>query len=398
MTLPPFLRPWWALFKRLHRVTALCSGWLFRALSPLLGARGVPVRATLSSRDTAAREPAAVTLHAGRPASQLLHAATPGTPPGHAVFERGRAVSVPATFTLEIRGGRLSGDFGATTTPGKTLDYETSTYFGITGWREHPIFLRPTLGRTEEVAGTVLSLTARGTATNYYHFLYDAIARYGIFRECLPDLPVDAVVVAHQARYQRELLALAGVPGRLVQPVRGRTVAAGRLLVPSNPNWALQAPPSVVDWLRQRLRPSGPVDMPRRLYLTRGDRPHTRCYVQEAQLWPELERRGFVRLDPGAYSVQEQIDIFHQAEVIVSPHGAALTNVTFSPEGVRVLELFAATYVHLGLWSICRSIGADYRYLVAETSRRPGRRNAGVYEDVSIPVERVLAEVDALLA
>ena len=143
-------------------------------------------------------------------------------------------------------------------TPGKVLDYETSTYFGVADWREHPIFLRPTLGRTEHVAGSALSLTTRGTAINYYHFLYDSIARYGIFEECLPDERIDAVIVPHQAGYQRQLLELAGIAGTLIQPARGRSVSADRLLVPSNPNWALDAPPSAVAWLRSRLRPPAP--------------------------------------------------------------------------------------------------------------------------------------------
>jgi capsular polysaccharide biosynthesis protein len=242
----------------------------------------------------------------------------------------------------------------------------------------------------------VLSLTARGTAGNYYHFLYDAVARYGIFEECLPGERVDAIVVPHGTSYQRQLLDLAGIDGRLVQPERGRTVAADRLLVPSNPNWALQAPPAVVDWLRDRLPPKEPPSSPVRLYLTRGSAPQTRRYVQEEQLVPELERRGFVRLDPGRLSVQEQIDVFSAAEVVVAPHGAGLTNITFSPPDVKVLEMFPSTYVHRGLWAICQALGADYRYLVADGRGGP-QPNAGIADDVSIPVPRVLAAVDALL-
>lgn len=398
MSLPSVLRPWWRLFKRLHRLATLVSGLVFRALSPLLGARGVPRSATATSTETARREPAAVRLHPGRPAVQVARSATRGEPAHHEAFARTRSVTVPATFTLDVSHGRLTGDFGATTTPGKVLDHETSTYFGVEDWREHPIYLRPTLGRTEHIRGTALSLTARGAAYNYYHFVFDSIARYGVFEDCLPGEHVDAIVVPHRTRYQRELLELAGISGRFVEPVRGRTVLADRLLVPSNPNWALDAPPSMVAWLRDRLRPTGAADTPRRLYLTRGDVPRTRRYVYETQLWPELERRGFLRLDPGQFSVQEQIDIFSRAEIVVSPHGAALTNVVFSDPGVQVLELFAATYVHLGLWSICQSLGASYRYLVDDQQLDRGNRNSGVFDDVHVPAARVLAAVDEMLS
>lgn len=392
MTLPAWLRPWWPWFKRLHRWLSRAGGIVFRTLSPLLGERGVPTRASAAAQETAHRESAAVTFHPGAAAVRLVRSPTPGDPPGHPGFAIS-AEDVPETFVLEIRDGRLTGDYGAATTPGKLLDHETSTYFGVADWREHPIFLRPTLGRTERIPGTVLSLTARGTVQNYYHFLYDAIGRYGIVEQCLPGVALDAIVVAHRARYQRELLELAGITGRFVQPERGRSVAAARLLVPSNPNWALQAPPAVIDWLRRRLPPTKAADAPRRLYLTRGATPRTRRYVQEDELLVQLEPRGFVKLDPGRLSVQEQIDLFSAAEMIVSPHGAALTNVTFSPPGVRVLEMFAASYVHRGLWAICQSLDARYRYLVADG---PAAGNVGVLEDVSIPVPRVLAALDEL--
>jgi capsular polysaccharide biosynthesis protein len=398
VSLPPWLRRWWWIFKRVHRFVTLMCGYPFRLASPLLGARGVPRGATGKSAETAAREPDAVTLHPGSSAVSLDRGTTPGHPAGHWVFADATTTTVPASFTLEVRGGRLSGDYGALTTPGKLLDHETSSYFGVSNWREHPIYLRPTLGSTEHVDGTALSLTARGTAINYYHFLFDAIGRFGVLEECLADAKIDAVVVPHASGYQRQLLELAGIPGPWIQPRRGHTITADRMLVPSNPNWALQAPPATVAWLRDRLRPSAAAaGSPRRLYLTRGTTPRTRRYVQEPELWPHLEQRGFTRLDPGTLTVQEQIDVFSRAEVIVSPHGAGLTNVTFSPHGVQVLELFASTYVHIGLWSICKALDADYRYLVADGPGSPQGPNAGTLDDVSIPVQRVLSGLDEML-
>lgn len=396
MPLPPALRRWWPFFKRLHRLQTLISGVLFRAVSPLLGRRGVPRHATATSVETAAGEPDVVVLHPDRPAIDVPRAPTPGDPAGHWVFAEEDVARIPATFTLEVAGGRLVGDFAATVTPGGVLDHETSTYFGVTDWREHPVFLHPTLGRVEQVAGTVLSLTTRGTNANYYHFLYDAIARYGTYERCFPGATPDAVVVGHAASYQRQLLELAGIPGPYLQPERGTTYVADRLLVPSNPNWALQAPPDVVAWLRDRLPPRNPPGEKVRLLLTRGQVPLTRRYVEEDELLAALEPEGFVRLDPGTLSVQEQIDTFSAAEIVIAPHGAGLTNITFSPPGVKVLELFPATYVHRGLWAICQAIGADYRYLAAGPSV-PGSVNAGIADDVSIPVPRVLAAVRALV-
>jgi hypothetical protein len=397
--LPAPLRPWWPLFKRVHRLLTLTLGFGYRRLARLLGDRGVPRSATTRSVDTAREEPGAVTVHPGGPAEQVHRELPAGDPPGHWRFRQAATAQVPARYVLEVAGGRITGDFGATVTPGHVLDYQTSGYFGISSWREHPLFLKPTLGRIERVPGTVLSLTTRGTATNYYHFLYDALGRYAIFEEALPDEAVDAVVVPHRLSFQGALLELAGVRARLIEPANGVTVAAERLLVPSTPNQDLAAPPWVVAWLRRRLLPTTTAQPARRLYLTRGDQPNTRRFVQEEELWPWLERHGFLRIDPGKFPVQEQIDLFRSAEVVVGPHGAALTNITFCRPGTSVLELFAPSYVHQGLSAIAAAVGGiDYRYLVGDGDHRPGRRMEGNYADVSIPVRRVQEAVEGMLA
>ncbi len=396
--LPARLQPAWPLLKRAHRLLSVLAGILFRPLSGLFGPRGLPRTATVSSASTAEREPDVVTLHPGGPAEVLERGPADGNPPRHWVFERGRRAQVPARYTLDVRGGRLVGDFGATVTPGGVLDYQTSGYFGLAGWREHPLFLGPRLPAVEHLSGTVLSLTTRGTANNYYHFLSDALARYGIFEESMPGERVDAVIVPHQTGYQRQLLELAKIPGPYVQPRPDRTFTADRLLVPSTPNQDLDAPRATTQWLRDRLPPSGRDDTPKRLYLSRGRTPYTRIYRQEPELWPRLEARGFVMLDPGTLTVQEQIDVFHGAEVIVAPHGAALTNITFCSPGARVLEMFAGSYVHLGLWTIAESVGGlHYRYLVGAGSGPEGREMTGIVDDVDIPVGRVEAALEELL-
>lgn len=397
--LPARLQPAWPLLKRAHRLLSVLAGVLFRPLGRLLGDRGLPRTATVASAMTAEREPGAVTLHPGGPAEILERGPAQGDPPAHWVFERGRHGEVPARYVLEVRDGRLVGDFGATVTPGGILDYQTSGYFGLTSWREHPVFLGPRLPEVERVDGTVLSLTTRGTVGNYYHFLYDAVARYGIFEETLPGEQVDAIVVPHQSGYQRQILELAGITGRFIQPRADRTIRADRLLVPSTPNQDLAAPRSATDWLRKRLPASGRTDTPTRLYLSRGQQPGGRRYLQEAELWPRLERQGFVMLDPGTLSVQEQIDVFANADVIVAPHGAALTNITWSRPGVRVLEMFAGTYVHLGLWTIAEAIGGmHYRYLIGSGSLPEGKEPTGIVDDIDIPVARVEAALAELLA
>jgi hypothetical protein len=60
--------------------------------------------------------------------------------------------------------------------------------------------------------------------------------------------------------------------------------------------------------------------------------------------------------------------------------------------------MFAPTYVHLGLWTICEAIGdVQYRYLVGEGPTQVGRPMNGVLDDVSIPVATAEAALAQLM-
>jgi capsular polysaccharide biosynthesis protein len=406
--LPRRLQGLWPVVKRLHRTATAVLGAVFRRTSRMAGTRALPTRATERSVDTAAQDPAHVTVHPGGPAEELVRPMPVGEPADHAAFEPWLRRTVSARYVLEVRDGLLVGDYAATVAPGpageRVLDYETSGYFGISGWREHPVFLRPRLPEPRPVPGTLLSLATRGTTTNYYHFLTDLLPRWGIFEEAMPDTSVDAVYLGTRASYQRQLLELVGLDAMpVVEVEKNACLAPERLLVPSTPNQDLMAPHWVVDWLRTRLPPSPDLSgYSHGLYVTRGDVANTRRYVEEPELWPALEERGFTRLDPGSVSVREQIDRFAAAEVIVAPHGAALANLVFARAGVRVLELFAPDYVNPCYWAITDAVpDARYHYLVAgspdEITAAEHKPMTGVLRDISIPPARVLAALDALL-
>lgn len=400
--LPSALQPAWPLFKRLHRLATLLTGVVMRQLSRVRPGRALPRRATSTSAETARREPESVILHHGG-AGQLIDRAQPeGDPADHWRFGDARRFTIPEHYTLELIDGAVAGDWGATVTANGTLDHETSEYFGVTHWREHPVFLATALPPVEQVDGSVVSLTTRGGNRNYYHFLMDVLPRWGVFQECVPARNPDAVLVPRETAYQEQLLSLIGLDSYRIIPVTPRrTVRATSMFVPCLQNPHEMAPRWTVSWLRERLPAVDVADKPSRIYVTRRGGSNSRILIQEDQVWPMLEAQGFVRIDPGTMSVRDQIDHFAAADVIVGLHGAALTNLVFAKPGVRVLEMFPETYVKPCFWAIVDNIpDSRYHYLVAGPEGSQGRDNQmlGIQADISLDVARVSAAVDRLLA
>ncbi len=96
-----------------------------------------------------------------------------------------------------------------------------------------------------------------------------------------------------------------------------------------------------------------------RLYLTRRGWGH-RVVHNEEELSALLERRGFQIVDPGSYSISEQINLFRNADVIVAPHGAALTNIGFCQERTLVYELMPRDYANACFNRLAQLMGLRY--------------------------------------
>jgi capsular polysaccharide biosynthesis protein len=384
------------LVKRGHRAGALAIGALSRPTTARL--RDGVRTGRRTSRETVAADPSTATIHALGAAQVLDRPLAAGDPAGLTFLSERRQAVIPERFVLELAGGRLISRHGAVVTADGILDHETSHYFGIESWREHPVFWNPWPSRPEVVDGTVAVLAARGTGHNFYHFVTDELPRIGLLREAFGDLSPDAWVLDRHTGYQKQLLAMLGMePERVVTPAAGLHLQAKRLLVPSLPNATMDAPPESQRWLRDNLPPLTTTGLPEKIYVTRGTTPNTRRMVREDDVRGLLERRGFVCVDPGSLSVQEQIDHFAAARVIVAPHGAALTNLAFCRDGVRVLELFAPGYTVHCYWAMTANIvDSHYRYLVARTPTGTGDNE--LMQDIELGADEVGDALDALLA
>lgn len=398
--LPSWAEPAFPLIKKGHLAATRTVGAGARSLSPAGSDLSVPRRGTTSSAETARLDPANAKFHPieTRPQAPWIH------PGGEAswFFDDVCTLEHSPSFVLELDRGIATGLAVANLTNDGVLDFETSRYFGARTWREHPLYLQPRLPPIEDISGTLATLATRGTTGNYYHFLFDALPRWKTLVDATDTKP-DALLISAQTRYERRLLELTGLDRLpIIEPRADRSFRAETLLVPSTPTYEDLVPTWAIEWLREALPArKTTTGLPRRLYVSRGTRMNSRRVVQEPELIELLRPLGFEVIDPGDYDVQEQIDFFSAAEVVVGAHGAGMSNLVFSPPGVRVLELFAPRYLNPGYWSILASIpDAQYRYLVGR-GRRPTpdrKRLLSVYADIDISVDQVIATIEGMLS
>ena len=94
-----------------------------------------------------------------------------------------------------------------------------------------------------------------------------------------------------------------------------------------------------------------------KLYISRN-KAADRKLVNENEVMGLLEERGFNRIYLEDLPLKEQIKMMANAEIIIGPHGAGLTNMIFGKDMI-IIELFGK-YVNACYYTMAQAMGHEY--------------------------------------
>lgn len=318
-----------------------------------------------------------------------------GLPQDHWRFRSLLTWDTTPGFVAAMDGARVAGMPPAVISPEGALIGDLSATYGYRRPpSEHPVFLNSRLATLKSVSGTVAVLASR-SANNYYHFVLECLPRLHLLAKAGYN-EVDYYWVPQSSPFQAEYLSMLGIPGeKVLDPAMHPHVTASPLIVPSLPDENGQPPEWSVRFLRRRLLPmveAAPRGrLSRRFYIRRHRGTLARSVSNEKGLLAYLASHDVEPLSLEAMPVVEQIQLFAQAELIVAPHGAGLTNLVFANPTAVVVELFAPSYVNTTYWAIANLIGCSrYFYVLGEGRQpRPGRDLENVRADISVDVSKL---------
>jgi capsular polysaccharide biosynthesis protein len=201
--------------------------------------------------------------------------------------------------------------------------------------------------------GSVLSLVA-DCHTNYYHWLFDVVPKVRATK------PVNYYYADQSKSFQKESLRALGIPKSKIIAANQHPYISADLLIPVSYACTDGGPAKwAVDFVRSSFsRFQNPT---KRLYISRDKAPMRRI-MNEDEVFPLLERHGFERVYCEDLSFQEQVELFGQAEVILSAHGAGLTNMVFAPPKTQIIELYSPRSTCICYWSLANTLGFPYSY------------------------------------
>lgn len=215
---------------------------------------------------------------------------------------------------------------------------------------------------------------------NYYHFLVEELPK--VLRVKAKGIDFTVIVAADAPNYVVDWL------GRVEAPVRRitRSVTVGRLLLPVVGNDTGWPHPRDVELLRQEVGiPKIRSSERNKLYVSR--RRSKRPLENELDVESWFRTRGFQIVLAESLSIENQIELFSAASVVVGPHGAGLVNLVFCEPGTKVLELVSPSNSNACFAVLAELNQLDYECLTLDDR---GRKSSGVV-DFSKLEERVLA-------
>lgn len=284
----------------------------------------------------------------------------------HPQFYRDLQRDAPSCYTVELERGRTVGSQGIILS---TTDYIVGDISRVIGenqyaFRELYQLRLPPISRINGIVGVVAGNGGQG----YFHWLYDIFPKLFLLGQS--KLYWDRLVVGHyEAKFVQECIGYYGIPIEKILPATQRTHYEADILLASSLPGNTGNPPSwVIDFLRDvllRKATKSTKNSSRKIYISRKDATY-RFLLNEAEIEQYLQLHGFQTVILSTLTLSQQTEIFRNADVIVAPHGAGLSNIAFCNPGAILIELFSSRYINVCYWSISNLMSMQYWYIVGE--------------------------------
>ena len=193
---------------------------------------------------------------------------------------------------------------------------------------------------------------------NYFHSLIDYATRLADSEYLISQYGFRIGIPHSHASLMLPILAMLGLEGKTLVLPETPTVFLN-IAIAASPQREHYCHPTAILWLRERALAQIVPRSRRRIYISRQDATSRRI-VNEAALVETLARYGLEVIVPSTLSIAEQCALFASAEVIVAPHGAALSSLVVCAAGTKVIEIAADFGSSICFTHISHLLGLDH--------------------------------------
>lgn len=329
-------------------------------------------------------------------------------PPIEELFNQMRSGIIKEQFVAQLERGRYWGrSAGYIINSDDSLHRDLSPSFEDVTFdtpllKPHDGMLQPRLPKVANLPGVVASLNTL-FSSNFHHWLLDCVPKFGLLKDAGYEFDdIDYfILTAPVSPWHLEVLRYLHIPlSKVIASSPRLHIRADHLIVPSfsepsrQPHKYNYSPEGLV-FVRKLIlgQSSSSAPYPEKIIVSR-ERAACRRLLSSSELYPVLEREGFVKVLLEDLSLAEQAMIFFCAKTIIMPTGGGLANLAFCSPGSHVIELFSPAYIPTFSMVLAGQLALEYTALVGENIVGPSRHSdSGASQDISIKLERLMAYI-----
>ena len=195
----------------------------------------------------------------------------------------------------------------------------------------------------------ILSQGASGN-DNYFHWLFDILPKIKICSEVYNLENIENFYFSKLHKWQKNILEILDLKNiKILDSSIYRHVQASKIIAVEHPWYekgyineeAANIPDWIVNWLKETfLAKAENFDANDKVFIDRrDDTKFNHCQIiNDEEVFQYLKSKGFSKYKVGQLSFKNQIHLFHNAKIIIGPHGAAFANLAFCKPQTKVIE------------------------------------------------------------
>lgn len=200
---------------------------------------------------------------------------------------------------------------------------------------------------------------------NFYHWLIEILPRLVLY-ELSDDLHGLRIIVPNSAsKFVKASLSLTKYIDQ-VWFLDDGVYQFEKLHILSRLSKTGDVSPWAIKWLNENLVKQQTSSQKKRIYISRADAKY-RFVTNESEVQNVLSDFGFETVLMTKHSLEEQIQIFQQAEIVVGSHGAAFAHAAFMKPGSVLIEFFQSGHLTDCFFRIANLKQLKYGFLVGQS-------------------------------
>ncbi len=231
----------------------------------------------------------------------------------------------------------------------------------------------------------------RSVSNEFYHTLFSNLPRlFALHHEPYNEISKIKLLVQDKLSSMEEIFLSKLLPSNVeIELIKGKGIYKLKrcIFLPFlNQQYAGYLPSEYLEFFHSKLLPSRQRKNDKKIFISR-ELTTRRRILNEDKLFGRLKSLGFKKYNLEALSIEEQISLFYDAEVVFALHGAGLANLIYC-ENASVIEVFPHNRVKPTFYFLSKSRNCDYTYYCATNTI------GAISDDVEVDVDELFAIVE----